>query len=152
MLNANLPIIDIHTHLAGLGQGGTQCFIAPHKFNSLLYRLLRMQLGIYSAHRGGRFDQAYLERLDKEILAAVGHKVLDAVVIFAHDRVYLENGEPHPSQEIFVPNEYVFACCERVEMRRRLLPAISVHPYRRDAEQATLAGIERGAVASNSLS
>ena len=41
------PIIDIHTHLAGLGQGGTQCFIAPRKFNSPLYRLMRAQLGIY---------------------------------------------------------------------------------------------------------
>src|SRR5208283_1076189 len=103
--SSSLPIIDIHTHLAGLGQGGTQCFIAPRKFNSPLYRLMRAQLGIYQAHRGGCFDQAYLERLDKDVLTAVKHKVLDAIVVFAHERVYLENGEPHPSQEIYVPNE-----------------------------------------------
>lgn len=143
-----LPVIDIHTHLAGLGHGGTGCFIAPKKFRSPLYKLMRMKLGIFRAHREGRLDQAYLERLDRDVSLAAEHAALDAAVVFAHERIYTDGGEVHPSrQELHVPNEYAFACCERPEMRGRLLPAMSIHPYRADAVDETLRWIERGAVA-----
>jgi len=149
MINAHpLPVIDIHTHLAGLGHGGTGCHIAARKFHSPLYRLMRWKLGIYSAHRDNRLDQAYLERLDQDVASAIGHNALDATVLFAHERIYTDSGNPHPhAQELYVPNEYVFACCERPEMRGRFLPAMSVHPYRADALDETEHWIERGAVA-----
>jgi len=140
-------IIDIHTHLAGLSHGGTDCFISPEKFDSLLYKLMRSKLGIYNAHRENRLDAAYLERLDKDIAAATSSGTLDAAVIFAHDRIHLENGELHPKQELYVPNEYAFACAERAGTRGRFLPAMSVHPYRKDALEETEKWIERGAVA-----
>jgi uncharacterized protein len=143
-----LPVIDIHTHLAGLGHGGTQCFISPRKFRSPLYKLMRWKLGVYRADREGRLDQAYLERLDKDVRLAAEHRALDAAVVFAHERIYTEEGQVHPSrQELYVPNEYAFACCERPEMRGRLMPAMSIHPYRADAIDESLRWIERGAVA-----
>jgi len=139
-------IIDIHTHLAGLGHGGTGCFIAPKKFDSLLYKLMRSKLGIYDAHRENRLDEAYRGRLERDVTAAAEHGVLNAAVIFAHDRIYNDAGEVAPSgQELYVPNEYAFACAER--LRGRFLPAASVHPYRTDALDETAKWIERGAVA-----
>jgi hypothetical protein len=54
MPDARLPVIDMHTHLAGLGHGGTGCFIAPRKFRSLLFSLLRWRLGLRGAERRGR--------------------------------------------------------------------------------------------------
>ena len=142
------PVIDVHTHLAGLGHGGTGCYMAPAKFNSLMCRAMRRMLGIYRAHELGRLDQAYLERLDQEVNSAAASGVLAAVVIFAHDRIYTEAGEAQSAgQELFVPNEYVFACAEREAMRGKYLPAISVHPYRRDAVSETARWLERGAVA-----
>jgi hypothetical protein len=41
MPDASLPVIDVHTHLAGLGHGGSGCFIAERKFHSLLYKVMR---------------------------------------------------------------------------------------------------------------
>lgn len=143
-----LPVIDVHTHLAGLGHGGTGCFIAPKKFRSPLYKVMRAKLGIFGAHRDGRLDQAYLERLDRDVAVAAENEVLDAAAVFAHERIYTDGGEVHPSrQELHVPNEYAFSCSEREEMRGRLMPAMSIHPYRRDAVDETLRWIERGAVA-----
>lgn len=142
------PIIDIHTHLAGLGHGGSGCYIKPGKFHSPLYMLMRAKLGIFSAHRKGRLDQSYLERLDRDVSTAIANESLDATVLFAHERIYTDAGEIHShGQELYVPNEYVFACCERPETRGRFLPAMSVHPYRRDALDETEKWIERGAVA-----
>ena len=54
MPDGSLPVIDMHTHLAGLGHGGTGCFIAPRKFRSLLFSLLRWRLGLRGAERRGR--------------------------------------------------------------------------------------------------
>ncbi|MCZ7647505.1 MAG: amidohydrolase family protein [Planctomycetota bacterium] len=142
------PVIDIHTHLAGLGHGGSGCFIDERKFHTLLYKLMRWKLGIYHAHKEGRLDQAYLERLDTDVGQAAERRALDAAVVFAHDRVYLENGEPaQRGQELYVPNEYAFGVCERAARRGRFLPAASVHPYRKDALDETARWLERGAAA-----
>ena len=132
----NLPVIDNHTHLAGIGQGGTGCFIAPHYFESLLYKLMRWKLGIYRAHKEEGLDPAYLKRLQRDVSTAAEHRALNAAVIFAHERTYTESGEVHPTaQELYVPNEYAFACAE--SLRGRFLPAASVHPYRKDALEET---------------
>ncbi|HYG76569.1 MAG TPA: amidohydrolase family protein [Planctomycetota bacterium] len=148
MSTKTLPIIDVHTHLAGLGHGDTRCFISEKKFNSALYRLMRYKLGVYNAHKENRLDQAYLERLDQDVACAIESHALHAVVVFAHERIYSDTGELQRSgQELYVPNEYAFACCERQEMRGRFLPAMSVHPYRADAIDETEKWIERGAVA-----
>jgi predicted TIM-barrel fold metal-dependent hydrolase len=138
----------MHTHLAGIGQGGTGCFVAPHKFNSLMYRLMRWMLNLSRADREGRFDAAYLERLDWDVNTARANGALSAIVVFAHERVYTDAGEPAATgQELYVPNDYAFACAEREAMRGRYLPAMAVHPYRRDAVDETARWIERGAVA-----
>jgi predicted TIM-barrel fold metal-dependent hydrolase len=144
----SVPIIDLHTHLAGVGHGGTGCFIAPRKFDSLYFRGMCWLLGISGADRRQRFDQAYLARLDQHVQQAVENNALDAIVVYAHDRVYNDSGQaPDAAQELFVPNEYAFACAERDGMRGRYLPAMSVHPYRPDALEETAKWIERGAVA-----
>ena len=146
--HAPLPVIDMHTHLAGMGHGGTGCWVSSRKFNSPMFRAMRWMLGIYGAHRSGCLDQAYLELLDSEIRTAAANGALDAAVIYAHDRIYTEDGSIMDlGQELYVPNDYAFYCAERESMRGRYLPAVSVHPYRRDAVAETERCIERGAVA-----
>lgn len=145
---SKLPVIDIHTHLAGIGQGGTGCFIDPAKFESLFYKLMRKNLGIYNAHRENRLDEAYFERIQKDILSAAGNGALDAIVAFPHERIYGDDGAPlAKGQELYVPNDYVFSCAERASSKGRILPAMSIHPYRADMLDESARFIERGAVA-----
>lgn len=141
-----MPVVDIHTHLAGIGQNQSGCFIRPAKYHSILYGLMRWKLGIAGAHRQDRLDLAYRERLQRDVNAAAEHRVLQAAVVFAHDRVHREDGSVHePDQELYVPNAYVFRCAEQAG--GRFLPAASVHPYRPDALDETTRWIEQGAVA-----
>jgi len=144
-MNASaLPVLDVHTHLAGLGQGGTGCFIDSYKFHSLLYKLMRKKLGLYHAQETAEFDKLYCERLEKDVATAAGNGALQAAVVFAHERIYTETGElASECQELYVPNEYLFECCERA--KGRFVPAMSVHPYRKDALDECHKWIERGA-------
>ena len=142
------PVIDVHTHLAGLGHGGTGCFIDERKYQSLLYKLMRHKLGLYDAHKSWRFDDLYRERLEKDVRSAIDRKALSACVVFAHERIYDASGEACAGgQELYVPNEHAFAVCERPESRGLFLPAASVHPYRRDGLDEVHKWIERGAAA-----
>lgn len=144
MDHAHLPVLDVHTHLAGIGQGDTGCFIAPKKFDALLYKLMRWKMGIYDAHKHGRLDKAYRERLERDMASAAEHGALSAAVVFAHERIYEDSGEVSAKgQEFYVPNEYLFQCCERA--KGRFVPAMSVHPYRKDALDECHKWIERGA-------
>ncbi|MCW8130895.1 MAG: amidohydrolase family protein [Planctomycetota bacterium] len=139
-----LPVLDVHTHLAGIGQGNSGCFIAPKKFDSLLYKLMRKKMGIYDAHKQGVLDEAYRARLEKDVATAAEHGALHAAVVFAHERIYTDAGEIAPTgQEMYVPNEHLFDSCERA--RGRFVPAMSVHPYRKDALDECHKWIERGA-------
>jgi hypothetical protein len=139
-------VLDMHVHLAGLGQGGTGCFMAPPRFNALLSRFLRLKLGIYGADRAGWVDQAYYERLERDVVAARAAGLVHGAVIFAHDRIYDESGDPAAvGQEVYVPNAYAFACARKSS--GLFMPAASVHPYRRDAVEETSRWIEAGAAA-----
>jgi predicted TIM-barrel fold metal-dependent hydrolase len=103
-------------------------------------------LGIYGAHRDERLDQAYLERLQRDVNIAADNGALSGAVIFPHERIYADNGElMERGQELYVPNDYTFKCAE--ESGGRMMPAASVHPYRRDALDEVAKWIDRGAVA-----
>jgi predicted TIM-barrel fold metal-dependent hydrolase len=147
---APLPvIIDMHVHLAGVGDGGTGCRISPKRFRSPLFRLLRHRLGLSSAVAQGNFDAAYLARLRRDVEASRALSGPAAVVLYPHERIYQDDGElaPDDVQELYTPNEYVFACAGNPETRELFLPAVSVHPYRADAVDVLTRWLERGAVA-----
>ena len=149
------PIIDIHTHLAGVGHGGTGCWMSRKKFNSLVYRLLRFKLGLNHVADAADVDKTYLSRMEQDLTAATAHGALDGAVIFPHERMYDDAGKPIEAlQDMYVPNEYAIACAERAMVsgqggtpRWRFLPAMSVHPYRPDALEATRKFLAAGAVA-----
>ncbi|MFB3891962.1 MAG: amidohydrolase family protein [Phycisphaerae bacterium] len=152
-----IPVIDVHTHLAGVGAGGTGCWVSERTFKSIPWRYMRRMLGLNRARDGDDVDLAYLTRLEKDLASATEHGALDAAVIFPHDRIYDDHGRQADEQEMYVPNDYAFACAVRAlnEARRDgqqrprwcFLPAMSVHPYRHDAVEETARCVELGAVA-----
>lgn len=152
-MNSHPPIIDVHVHLAGVGHGGTGCWISPRKWNSLVYRMLRRSLGLANLPPDVNVDLAYLECLEGDLGAAAEHGALDAVIVFPHERIYRDDGSLAAVQEMYIPNDYALACGrrsreqgEQLGRRWRLLPAMSVHPYRADALEETARCIAQGAV------
>lgn len=97
-------------------------------------------VGLTGAALTGDLDRLYAERL----LAFVRESSLDAAVILAQDEPHRENGEPiRDVASFYVPNDFVL---QLARQHREFLPAVSIHPARRDALDELERCVEAGAV------
>ncbi len=136
-------IVDMHVHTAGLGHGGTGCWISEKTKNSIPFTVLRLNLGIRKREMqddlDGRLRELLYRHLDESKLVA-------AAVVYAHDRIYGTDGKVREElMQIYVPNDYVLRLAK--ERPGRILPAASIHPYRPDALDELDRCIAAGAVA-----
>lgn len=133
-------LVDYHTHVAGIGKGGTDLFVNP-KLGSWRHPLNRIKFKVYlSAAAVSDVEQAdtqmiaRLVRLVSNIDGHGKHRLL------AFDKNYNRDGSANLEKtEFYVPNDYVFALAEQYP--DCFEPVISVNPYRADA----LAELERSA-------
>ena len=133
--------IDIHVHLAGVGTGGSGCWISPRFERRYTFRLLRWWHGITSAQLRESVDQDWVDRVAR----MVRESELDRAVVLGFDGVYDERGEFDPGRsQLVVPPSWVFEACRRYP--GELLPGPSVNPFRRDAMERLEECIQGGAV------
>ena len=119
--------LDGHVHIVGTGSGGTGCWLRLRGWRRPFARILLRHIGLPGSALAGDFDRIYVERL----LAMVRSSSLGAVVILAHEKPHDERGVPHAGQGAFyVPNDYVLSLARR---HSEFIPAVSIHPARRDA-------------------
>ncbi len=125
-------LVDHHVHILGMGNSdsgievhpNTQSILYPNKFTRFNYFMDAS--GILNKNLA---DEEYLKYLLAQIKAI---PVTYQALSLALDKLYQINGDVDPDNfEIYIPNDYV------VRLNRQfpdhLLPAISVHPYRKDA-------------------
>lgn len=137
--------IDVHVHVVGNGSGGTGCWYRPRGWTRLGQPLLLRSFGLPADALRGNLDRLYAERL----LALVRGSSLDAVVILAQDETYRADGTKIEGfGSFYVPNEYVL---DLARAHAEFLPAISIHPARRDALEELACGLAGGAVALKCL-
>ncbi len=132
-------LFDHHTHLVGLGAGGTGARVHQRMRSFALHPIAYAKFSVYKSAAGitreEEADAQYVARL-LELARATGGRHL----LLAFDEAYSPSGERLPeASEFYTPNDYVFQVCARAP--DVFVPAISVHPYRPDA----LAELERGA-------
>lgn len=133
--------IDLHVHLAGVGTGGSGCWISPAFRSRYTFRLLRWLHGITDRQLQESVDQDWVDR----IAGLVEASELDAAVALGFDGVYDRHGElDRARSQMLIPPDWVFAACTRHP--GRLLPGPSLNPFRRDALERLEECIERGAV------
>ena len=132
-------IIDIHCHSAGIGAGGSGCFVSAALRRSWRYRIYLKAFRVSEEELLREGDGLILRRLSEELARS---RRVTAAVILAMDGVVGDDGELNAAEtEIYIPNRYVAA-----ETRRypNLLFGASVNPYRKDAvtrlEQAAADG------------
>lgn len=128
------PLVDVHTHLVGLGADGTGAWVNPEKL-SWGHPLKRLQTKLYIGASGVKdlthFDRDY-EAMLVARATAFGHPL--RIHLLAFDRVYDSHGNIDPKRtEFFVPNEYLIEVAARHP--DLFVPTISVHPARPDALQ-----------------
>ncbi|GFO54811.1 metal-dependent hydrolase [Geomonas sp. Red276] len=121
-------IIDIHCHTAGIGAGGSGCFISTDLRDSWKYRIYLRAFGVTEKQILQDGDALIIRRLAATL--AESRRVAAAVVL-AMDGVVGEDGELDMEKtEMYIPNDFVAAETARYP---HLLFGASINPYRRDA-------------------
>jgi predicted TIM-barrel fold metal-dependent hydrolase len=119
--------IDCHVHVVGNGTGGTGCWYRPRGITRFGAPFLLRSVGLERSALRGDLDRLYADRL----LSFVRESSLDAAVILAQDDAFRENGEKIEGVgSFYVPNDFVLGLARE---HREFLPAVSIHPARRDA-------------------
>ncbi len=117
--------LDIHVHLFGIGDAGTQCRVSKAVQRGLVFRGLVLLLDL-----GGdrALDLAYRERL----AADLSNAGVDRAALIGQDAIYDPRGEPDLERTPFlVPSDEVF---RTAAMHPELfVPCPSINPQRRDA-------------------
>ena len=133
---------DYHTHVVGLGAGGTGAEVNPHML-SWANPIARLKFDVYLSASGvselAVADQRFVERLVK-LVHNSPHPMTHH--IFGFDRYYRVDGTTNAERtEFYVPNEYVL---DLAEQHDNFEAVASVHPYKQGAAAELEALAKRG--------
>ncbi len=132
------PILDLHVHLFGTGDGGSGCRLSPQITGGMFFKVL--SLGLRAKSKAPTLDEAYVDVL----LDDVEKSGLDRVVLLAQDGVYDSSGRYDESRtHAYVPNGHLFSVVSR--RPARLIPCPSINPDRRDCLDELEKCLSRGA-------
>ena len=121
-------ILDMHCHVAGIGAGGSGCFVSRKLRNNFRFNIYMKAFGVTLAEAQEQGDQLLMERLAKGIEES---KRVGAAIVLAMDGVVDANGRLDLSQtEFYIPNEFVAAEAAKYP---NLYFGASINPHRPDA-------------------
>lgn len=140
-------VLDVHTHIVGLGKNGSGCWVNPRMTRWLRHPIQYGKFSIYKRAAGvedeENADARYIERLARLVRTQKRHGRL---LILAFDQAHKDSGEPDPEHsEFYTPNDYVLRLAR--EHPDCFVPCASIHPYRKDAVDELRRVVEGGAVA-----
>lgn len=134
------PIIDMHIHTAGIGQGGSGCYVSDELLNSYKFGFYLKAFGVTKAELEQQGDQIIVEKLAEIVNQATE---LDGVVVLALDGVIDEQGKLDKTKtQVYIPNDYV---AEQVSKYPKLYFGASINPYRHDAIERLEKAKQQGA-------
>lgn len=134
-------VIDVHCHIAGIGAGGSGCFVSEKLRRSWKYHAYLKAFGVTEKELMSEGDDLILKRLSESLAKS---QTVSAAVVLAMDGVVAENGElDRTKTEIYIPNEFV---AKEVLCYGNLLYGASINPYRRDAMERLEQAAKDGAV------
>ena len=136
--------LDYHTHVAGVGSGGSGAFVNPrmlswkHPFHRMKFHVYRTACGVKNENNT---DAEMLQRLTDLIRA---NPFRGKHLLLGFDKNYHSDGTVnYDKTEFYVPNEYVFRIA--ADYPDLFAPVMSVHPYRKDACEELQKWATRGA-------
>jgi uncharacterized protein len=127
-------LVDVHTHIAGVGADNSGCEVHSH-MRTWTNPKAKMRFDVYLTASGVKD----IEHADAEYVAQLGGLLATSehggrYCLLAFDHAYFTDGTlDRDGSEFYVPNEYVWKIADT--LGDRALPAMSVHPYRKDAIQ-----------------
>jgi len=134
-------IIDMHVHTAGIGAGGSGCYISPELRASYKFKWYLRAFDVSERELISGGDAILLQRISERLSRS--REVAKAIVL-ALDGVIEQSGQLDRSRtQIYVPNAFVERETKRYD---NLLYGASVNPYRPDALQRLRDASAAGAV------
>jgi len=124
----NTPIrYDCHVHLVGNGQDGSGCWLRIEGlWLRVLSEVMRKAVGMPLPLMHKDFDVKYVEALRELVRGSY----VDKALLLAQDEVYDEEGNKMNFGSFHVPKDYLFKVCRE---NPEFVPAVSIHPGRKDA-------------------
>ena len=121
-------IVDLHCHIAGIGAGGSGCWVSPRMRNNWRFSIYLHSFGVSKKELLAQGDGLVGDRIS----ASLAHsKFVSKAVLLALDGVVDAEGNLDTNRsEVYVPDEFVAAMAAR---HTNLLFGASVNPYRPDA-------------------
>jgi hypothetical protein len=121
-------IVDMHCHIAGIGAGGSGCWVSPRMRNNWRFNIYLHSFGVSRKELLRQGDGLVGDRISALLAQSL---YVRKAVLLALDGVVDAQGNLDPNRtEVYVPNEFVAAVCAR---HTNLLFGCSVNPYRPDA-------------------
>lgn len=134
-------VIDIHCHAAGIGAGGSGCFLSLAMQRNWKTRFYFKAFGVSESELQREGDGLILQRLS---LRLAGSSSVQAAVVLALDGAVDHRGElDRERTELYVCNDFLAAQCRQYD---NLLFGASVNPLRRDALERLDRVVANGAV------
>ncbi|SPD75663.1 Amidohydrolase 2 [uncultured Desulfobacterium sp.] len=132
-------IIDMHCHAAGLGYGGSGCFVSDKLRKSFKIGFYLRGYGVTKKLLEEHGDGLIIQKTSEQLRAS---RYVTSAIVLAMDGVIGPDGSlDRKNTEIYVPNEFVLQETAKYD---NLYFGASVNPYRPDAierlKQAVLEG------------
>ena len=133
-------VVDIHCHTAGIGAGGSGCFVSSTMQASYKFRIYLKSFGVDLSQLESEGDGLVIRRIAEGVKAS--HEV-DAAIVLAMDGVIGEDGRlDRSATEFYVPNEFVL---EETSRYPNLFWGASINPKRTNALERLVWAHEQGA-------
>src|SRR5580658_10956476 len=137
-------IVDMHCHIAGIGAGGSGCFVSPRLRNNWRFDIYLHSFGVTQKELLQQGDGLVGDRIAESLAQS---KYVSRAVLLALDGVVDADGNLDTNRtEVYVPNEFVAQMAAR---HTNLLFGASVNPYRRDALERLAWARRTGRCSSN---
>jgi predicted TIM-barrel fold metal-dependent hydrolase len=121
-------IVDMHCHIAGIGAGGSGCFVSSRLQHNWRFKIYLHSFGVSQQELLQQGDGLVGDRISASLAQS---KYVSRAVLLALDGVVDAEGNLDANRtEVYVPNEFV---AEMAARHTNLLFGASVNPYRRDA-------------------
>ena len=121
-------IVDMHCHIAGIGAGGSGCYVSPRLRNNWRFGIYLHSFGVTKNEILKQGDGLVADRISESVAQS---KYVSKVVLLALDGVIGADGRLDTNRtEVYVPNEFVADVCAH---HTNLLFGASVNPKRPDA-------------------
>jgi predicted TIM-barrel fold metal-dependent hydrolase len=131
----------MHCHIAGIGAGGSGCFISPRLRDNWRFKIYLRAFGVTKKEVLKKGDAIIGDKISSSLAQS---KYVSKVIILAMDGVIGADGRLDTNRsEVYFPNEFVAAMCAQ---HTNLLFGASVNPYRADAIERLVWAKAHGAV------